>query len=98
MDAATTKTTKAKGASSSTAGKKSKSVRITKPVKEAKPKKEKAPKEPMVVFAFRLTKAQRDLIHKAAGPGKASQFVRTLTVAASKKDETAVGEIVQHIK
>ena len=60
--------------------------------------KEKAPKEELVVFAFRLTQAERDLIHKAAGPGKASKFVRTLTVAASKKDETAVGEIVQHIK
>ena len=60
--------------------------------------KEKAPKEELVVFAFRLTQAERDLIHKAAGPGRASKFVRALTVAASKKDETAVGEIVQHIK
>ena len=55
---------------------------------------EKAPKEELVVFAFRLTQAERDLIHKAAGPGKASKFVRTLTVAASKKDEKAVTEIV----
>jgi len=55
----------------------------------------KAPKEELVVFAFRLTQAERDLIHKAAGPGKASKFVRTLTVAASKKDEKAVVEMVQ---
>ena len=69
------------------------------PTKEkAKKKETKPPKEELVVFAFRLTQAERDLIHQAAGPGRASKFVRTLTVAASKKDETAVGEIVQHIK
>jgi len=54
--------------------------------KEPKPKKVKAPKVPMVVFAFRLTKEQRDAIHKAAGPGKATQFVRDAAlVAASTK-------------
>ncbi len=73
------------------------------PVTKARAKAEasakvKAPKEELVVFAFRLTEAERDQIHKAAGPGKASKFVRTLTVAASKKDETAVGEIVKHIE
>ncbi len=82
-----------------------KATKITKgntspPVTKARAKAEastrvKAPKEELVVFAFRLTHAERDLIHKAAGPGKASKFVRTLTVAASKKDEKAVVEIVQ---
>jgi hypothetical protein len=65
------------------------------PTKVKAPAKE--PKEELVVFAFRLTQAERDLIHKAAGPGKASKFVRTLTVAASKKDEKAVHEIVDRI-
>ena len=41
--------------------------------KEPKPKTERAPKEELVVFAFRLTPAERDAIHKAAGPAKASQ-------------------------
>ena len=59
--------------------------------------KEKAPKEELVVFAFRLTAEERGLIHKAAGPAKASKFVRTLAVAASKKDVKAVHEIVEEV-
>ncbi len=46
--------------------------------------------EEMVVFAFRLTAAERDLIHKAAGPAKASRYVRTLAVAAANGDEELV--------
>ncbi len=77
------------------ATKKTKKPPVTKARAEAEIKtKEKAPREELVVFAFRLTQAERDLIHKAAGPGKASKFVRTLTVAASKKDEKVVTEIV----
>ena len=34
--------------------------------------KEKAPREELCVFAFRLTPAERDAIHKAAGPQGAS--------------------------
>lgn len=45
------------------------------------------PAEDLVVFAFRLTPAERDLIHKAAGPAKASRYVRTLAVAAANGDE-----------
>ena len=48
----------------------------------------------MVVFAFRLTRAERDLIHKSAGSGKASGFVRGLAVAAAKGDVKAVRELV----
>lgn len=44
----------------------------------------------LVVFAFRLTPAERDLIHKAAGPAKASKYVRTLAVAAANGDEELV--------
>jgi hypothetical protein len=44
----------------------------------------------MVVFAFRLTPQERDLIHKAAGPAKASRYVRTLEVAAATGDEELV--------
>ena len=55
----------------------------------------KAPKEDLVVFAFRLTQAERDRIHKAAGPAKASKFVRALTAAAANGDDTTVLEIVK---
>lgn len=65
-------------------------------VSEEKPEAE--PKEDLVVFAFRLKPAQRDLIHKAAGAAKASRFVRTLTIAASKGDERAVVDIVRAVK
>ena len=58
----------------------SKASRKSAKVKESKPKKVNVP---MVVFAFRLTKEQRDAIHKAAGPGKATQFVRDAALAAA---------------
>lgn len=56
------------------------------------------PKPELVVFAFRLTQAEREAIHKAAGPAKASKFVRTLSIAASKGDVatlTKIGEAVR---
>ena len=61
--------------------------------KEPKPRKQKAPKEPQVVFAFRLTEAQRDAIHKAAGPGKASQFVLNAALALAKGDGEALQKL-----
>ncbi len=54
----------------------------------------KAPRENLCVFAFRLTQEERDAIHKAAGPGKATKFVRTLAVAAARNDEAAVKAIM----
>jgi len=76
---------------------------MTKPktTKKATPKtrkdapKEKAPKEDLCVFAFRLTPAERDAIHAAAGPAKASKFARTLLVAAARNDETAMKAIMK---
>jgi len=56
--------------------------------KEPKPKKEKAPKPDLVVFAFRLSEADRDAIHKAAGPGKATKFVLAAALAAAKQAGT----------
>jgi hypothetical protein len=52
--------------------------------------KEKAPREELCVFAFRLTEEERNPIHKAAGPAKASKFARTLLVAAARNDEAAI--------
>ncbi len=60
--------------------------------------KEKAPKEDLCVFAFRLTPAERDAIHKAAGPAKASKFVRSLAVAAARNDEAAVKAILKAVQ
>jgi len=69
-----------------------------KAAKEPKPKKEKAPKEPLVVFAFRLSEADRDLIHKAAGPAKATQFVRAAALAAANADHQAFEALTQQAK
>jgi len=77
---------------------KAKKVANAKIVKEVKPKKEKAPKEPQVVFAFRLTEAQRDAIHKAAGPGKATRFVRTVALATASGDRPALEELLAQAK
>ena len=57
--------------------------------KPAKPKNESAPKEELCVFAFRLTPAERDAIHKTAGPARASKFVRRVAVAFANEDEPA---------
>jgi len=59
---------------------------------------EKAPREDLCVFAFRLTAEERDAIHKAAGPAKASRFVRTLVVAAARNDEAAVRAIMKGVQ
>src|SRR5229473_2667849 len=48
-----------------------------------------AESEELVVFAFRLT-AERELIHKAAGPARASRFVRAVALAAAGGDEEAL--------
>ena len=70
--------------------------------KKAATKKEKeketAPKEPQVVFAFRLTAAERDLIHKAAGPAKASRFVLGATLAAATGDTKTFNSLIEQAK
>ena len=53
--------------------KKAKAAKATKPEKPTKAKREpKVKEEGLVVFAFRLTPEERDAIHKAAGPARAS--------------------------
>ena len=63
--------------------------------KPPKPKKEKAPKEELCVFAFRLTPAERDAIHKTAGPTKASKLIRRVAVAFANRDEEAFREVLE---
>jgi len=69
-----------------------------KAAKEPKPKKEKAPKVPLVVFAFRLSEADRDRIHKAAGPAKATKFVRAAALAAANQDSKAFEALTTQAK
>jgi len=66
--------------------------------KAPKAPKEKPPQDDKVVFAFRLTEAERAQIHKAAGPAKASRFVRALVTAASRGDVKAVTDIVATVQ
>ena len=79
----------------STAKKKrdSKSGPATNP-QDPESKENDAPKEELVVFAFRLTSEERELLHKAAGPAKASRFVRTLAVAAARGDKARIEQIL----
>lgn len=74
---------KAEAPAEATSPKKSKAPKKEKVTKEAKPKREKV--ENPVVFAFRLSEAERTRIHEAAGSGKASQFVLTAALAAAEK-------------
>jgi hypothetical protein len=60
--------------------------------------KAKASRENLCVFAFRLTAEERNAIHKAAGPAKASKFARTLLVAAARNDEAAVKAIMMAVQ
>ena len=60
--------------------------------------KKRTPKEELVVFAFRLTPAERDQIHRAAGAAKASKFVRALTTAASRRDAETVAALMATVK
>jgi hypothetical protein len=86
----TEKTTKTEGAPAEKAGKTKKAnardmLRESGKVKKAKPAKEAKKAPELCVFAFRLTKEQRDTIHTAAGPAKASQFVLNAALAAAAK-------------
>ncbi len=69
-----------------------------KAAKEPKPKKVKTPKEPLVVFAFRLTATERDQIHKAAGPGKATRLVKGAALAAAAGNTKAFEELTTQAK
>lgn len=75
-----------------------KTTRARKPAAEKPAAETKAPRKELCVFAFRLTEAERDAIHKAAGPAKASKFARNLLVAAATQDEAAVRAIMKEIQ
>ena len=70
--------------------------------KAGKPAVKKVQRKPqgedLCVFAFRLTPEERTAIHKAAGPAKASWFVRALAVAAARNDEATVKAIMKGVQ
>lgn len=81
--------------------KKTRAKRTTKPDRpkaKAKPdpvaSEDAAPTEEQVVFAFRLNRAERDAIHAAAGPARASRFVKSLAIAAAQGDIDALHAIL----
>ena len=63
-------------------------------IKKKRTRKEKPIKTSMVVFAFRLSEEDRTTIHKAAGSGKATRFVRGAALAAAKGDAKTFQELV----
>lgn len=52
----------------------------------------------IVVFAFRLSRAERREIGDATGSAKASKFVRALALAGARGDMKAVEEIVEAVQ
>ncbi len=65
---------------------------------KAAAKEPRKAKMPQVVFAFRLTEVDRDLIHKAAGAAKATQFVRSAALAAANGDSKAFEALTAQAK
>ena len=65
--------------------------------KQTTPKAAK-PKEELVVFAFRLAQAERDAIHKTAGPRNATQFVRRVAVAFANENESAFKTVLKEAR
>ena len=50
------------------------------------------------VFALRMTLAERDELHAAAGPSRASRFVRAVALAAARNDVPALQAILTEIQ
>jgi hypothetical protein len=65
-----------------------------KAVAPAEKKTKREPIEDAVVFAFRLSAADRTRIHEAAGPAKATKFVRGAALAAAMGDIEAFKQLV----
>jgi len=67
--------------------------------KKKEPQAIKEPKKAdLVVFAFRLPAADRDAIHKAAGPGRATKFVHAAALAAARADSKTFENLVNQAK
>ena len=75
--------------------KKTASKRTTKnaAAKSAKPKADE-----LCTFAIRIPPVERDAIHKAAGPARASKFVRAVALAAAREDTKAYQEALKEAR
>ena len=47
------------------------------------------PKEDLVVFALRMTAAERSRLHETAGPRGAARLARAVLIAAANEDDAA---------
>jgi hypothetical protein len=65
----------------------------TKP--EAPEPKQATGSDEICVFAIRLRRSERDLIHEVAGSGKASKFVKGVALAAARGDLDTVKAIIE---
>ncbi|MEZ4651962.1 MAG: hypothetical protein R3E97_24810 [Candidatus Eisenbacteria bacterium] len=72
--------------------------RKAKPDPKAEPTATSEDAEELVVFAFRLTRTERDAIHAAAGPARASKFVKGLAIAGANGDLDGIGTILDEAK
>ena len=87
-------TTKKKKTSKPKADKKTKA-----PAKaEAEKQEAKETQEDLVVFAFRLSQAERDAIHKTAGPARASRYVRRVAAAFATEDVEAFKVVLKEAR
>ena len=64
---------------------------------KAKPTAPDETPQELCTFAFRLTPAERDEIHAAAGKGSASKFVKAMVLAVARGDMNPVQEAVDRI-
>ena len=80
--------------------KKSKSTRSKAVTKtQSQPKRERQPKEEgLVVFALRMSEAERVALHKSAGPANATRVMRGLAGAFVAEDRAVFEAIVEDAK
>lgn len=93
-NASTTETKTKKGKAPKTTVKAKPATKAKAP-KAAKPKREKGPKEDLMVFAFRMPKAESAALHRAAGPANASRTMRALAAAFVAEDRAAFNAIIE---
>jgi len=68
---------------------KKKTTRATGRKTKASAAKKTAAKADLVVFALRMTLAERTKLHKTAGPRATTRLARAVLVAAANRDESA---------
>ena len=55
-------------------------------------------RDELCTFAIRVTVEERAAIHKAAGPRRATQFVRSLAVAAARNDTKGIQRVLKEAR